>query len=258
MKAFSIHSMAISADRARFTQKTLAEPPAPNLAMPNPAILPGYDQLLANMAEKDVLLIQDRLPLSPIRRLVVLVPRGEIDEPALARRVWEIATGFCAAVLYLALSPNELQSAHQRRRLADLAAGTSGQNVRASSNVSAAQDWHQALERVLKPGDLVVCLANHKISRYFAWRKPLGERLVEWVGMPVFMLSGFKIDRSWQEHQTLKAALSWVGFGVLLAAFFGMQAGISRATSRPLSSILLCLSVMVEVYLLWKINDWIG
>jgi hypothetical protein len=253
MKAFSIHSLSISPDRPFFIQDGL-----PDLAAPIQVVVPGCDQLLASMAEDDVLLVQDRFPLKPTRRLVVLVPSGEVDETALARRIWQLAANSYFSVLYLALSPDTFQAAYQRRRLADLAAATSGKNVRASGSVSAEQSWREALKRVIKPGDLLICLANHTVTRYLAWRASLGKQMVETVGVPVFMLSGFKIGRTPQERQATKEVLSWIIFVVLLATFIGLQVSIVRSTTRPLSTTLLCLSVVVELYVLWKINDWIG
>jgi hypothetical protein len=253
MKAFSIRSIPILIARSPFIQDD-----PPGMAVQIQAALPGYAQLPASVIEKDVLLVMDKLPPGPAQRLVVLVPPGEIDETSLARRVWQIASGSRCDVFYLALSPDALQSAHQRRRLADLSVVTSGKNVHAHAHVSAEKSWQRALEKILKPGDLLVCLASHMITRHLAWRVPFGEQLVTTAGVPVLMLGGFTIGRTPNEQQVIKGVLGWTAFISLLAVFLGVQVGIDRSTTPPLSTVLLCLSVMVELYLLWKINEWIG
>lgn len=253
MKAIPMQSVPVAVDRPGFIQDDPVE-----MAVQIQAVLPGYLAHPADGDKKDTLLVQDSRQLKPTRRLVVLVPPGEIDEPALARRVWQLAIDSCLGVLYLALCPDDLQVSHQRLRLADLAAVTSGRAVRAHAIVSEEKNWRLALAKVLAPGDVLVCLASHTITRYLAWRAPLGEQLAETAGVPVFMLDGFKIGQSPNQKQALKGLLAWIACVALLVGFFGIQVGIVRSTDQLLSSILLCLSVLVELYLLWKINDWIG
>jgi hypothetical protein len=50
--------------------------------------------------------------------------------------------------------------------------------------------------------------------------------------------------------------LSWVISLSLLAVFFGLQVMVDRSTDKLLSTLLLFLSVLVEVYLLIKVNEW--
>ena len=252
MKALSINSVLFPSDNHRFL---MGDPP--DLAAQIQAVVPGYGQLPVRVIAEDVLLIQDKLPLKPTKRLVVLVPSGEVDETTLARRVWQLATSSSFSVLYLALSPDVTQIAYQRRRLASLAALTSGENVQAHASVSAEKNWRLALEQILQSGDLLVCLTSHQVSEHLFWHRKLGEKLVETVGVPVYLFSGLKIGPAPQERQAIKDVLAWIASLSLLAAFFGIQVSIDRSIAEPLSTILLCLSVVVETYLFLKINEWI-
>jgi hypothetical protein len=253
MKSLSMHSILIPLDHPRFFRDD-----PPDLAAQIQAVLPGYARLPTDVIEDDVLLIQDKLPLNPTHRLVVLVPCGEIDETALARRVWQLAGSSGFSVLYLALSPDVTQTAYQRRRLAGLAALTSGRDIHAHASVREEKNWRQALERTLQHGDLLVCLASHKVPEHLFWRRKLGEQLVETAGVPVYMFSGFKIVPVPQEWRAVREVLAWIGSLFLLAAFFGVQVSIDRAIDGPLATILLWISVGLEIYLLWKFNELIG
>jgi hypothetical protein len=253
MKALSIHSILIPSDHSRFNKDG-----PPDLAAQIQAVVPGFARLPASVIDQDVLIIQDKLPLKPTRRLVVLVPPGEVDETALARRVWQLAASSGLDILYLALSWDDAQTPYQRRRLAGMAALTCGQDVRAHACVSAEKDWRQALKRTLQAGDLLVCLASHKVPKYLVWRTPLGKQLARTAGVPVYLFEGFKIGPTLQVRQALREALAWIISIFLMAAFFGVQAGIDRFAAEPLSTIGLFLTVVVEVYLLFKVNEWIG
>lgn len=253
MKTLSMHSILTNAAHANFTQGGPQD-----LAAQLQAVVPGYAQLPAGVIDEDILLVQDRFPLNPTQRLVVLVPPGEIDETILARRVWQLANSSCFNVLYLALSPDGTQTAYQRRRVVSLASMTSGQRFHSHGSVSTERNWQQALEHALQPGDLLVCLASHKIPKHVMWHTLLGKQLAITMGIPVYLFSGFKIAPAPQERQTIQEALAWIFSLLLIAAFFGIQVSIDRSIAGPLSTFLLWLSVVVEVYLLWKINELIG
>ncbi|MBN1147648.1 MAG: hypothetical protein JXA78_10365 [Anaerolineales bacterium] len=220
--------------------------------------LPGLSALSATALGKDAVLIPDRIPVTHTQRLVVLIPDGEIDENALARRVWQLAVGMGPKVLYLALAPGDHQVAYQRRRLAGLAFMTTGNGVRAQTSVSIKNNWPQALEEALHPGDLLICLADHQISDRIVWRRALGEVLAESVAVPVYLLAGLKIGLAPYQRRWIKEMLSWTASLIWMATFFGLQVEIVRSTGGSVSTLLLCLSILVEFYFLWKINEWIG
>jgi len=221
------------------------------------ALLPGSAHLPRTVLAADTLLVPDLLLPAPTRRLIVLVPAGEISEQVLVHRVWQMASSSDLDVLYLALSPDADQVSYQRRRLAGLAAQTTYQHVRAGIGVSAGKNWPQMLRPTLQPGDLLVCLAGDRTPGFFR-RQALGERLAADLCMPVYQLGGLHVKPEPPSLYWLKDILAWVAAIIVIAAFFWLQVGIDRAAAKPLSTILLCLSVGAEFYCIWKINNWIG
>jgi hypothetical protein len=228
------------------------------LSVNNQVILPGLPQLQDADLEGDVMIIPDRFPVVPTRRLVVLVPDGEIDESSLTRRIWQLAVSSNLNILYLGLASQETYVAYQRSRLASLASMTSGKEVRAQMSVSTEKSWLKALEKTWRPGDLLVCLESHKIPSAVVWRTPLGELLARSASVPVYLIGGLKIGLAPRQRQWIKEMLVWSAALLLLTAFFGLQVLLDRSSAKPLSTILICLSVFVELYFLWKINEWIG
>lgn len=252
MKVFTMNSYSIPSEKHRFFQVAPADS-----GTYIRAVVPGYAQLPASLVSEDILLIQDKLPLNPTRRLVVLVPTGEFNQTAVARHIWQLAAGSGSSVLYLMLSMDDTQAAHQRRRLADLAASTTGENVHAHASLCAQTSWRQALEKTLQPGDLLVCLASHHVSDHLIRRRKLGEQMVESVGVPVYLIGGIKIGMAPETRQAIKEALAWIASLCLIAAFFAVQASIDRATDGLLTTILIIMAILAEMYLLLKINEWI-
>jgi hypothetical protein len=253
MKTFAMHPTNSSTGQAVLFQASKA-----GLSPQLLALVPGIGKLTAAALDGDVILIPDHLQVAQIRRLVVLIPPGDIDEQSVARRVYQLASGSRNNVLYLAMDPEGEQSPFQRRQLASLASLTTGKDVYSEVKLCVEKTWFQALEKILAPGDLLVCLADHTVFNYFFLRRKLGERLAGQVTVPVYLVNGLKVGRAPQTQRILIEAEAWISFFVLLGSFFVLQAGIQRSTEKPLTTILLCLSILVEVYFLSKINEWIG
>lgn len=219
--------------------------------------IPGYDLLPAVEIREDVLLFPERPVITSSKRLVVLVPRGDISENALARRIWQLASTSGLGVLYLALSPDHEQIPYYRRRLADLAMMTSNDKLHAYTHVSDERDWFNVVRQILQPGDVLVCMANHMVSQNLVQRYRLGEELVRIGKAPVYMLGGMKIGPTPEWEFAYKEVAAWISSLLVIIAFFVLQASIDHSTSGQLSTILIILSIAAEFVLIFKVNDLI-
>jgi len=250
MKVFTLHSKEFFSNQDNSSKKS---PINPTIKIQD--VLPGYARLSTDVIREDVILLPERLPLAATRRLVVLVPPGEISENQLARRVWQLAKDSGFSVLYLALSREEDQVPFHRRRLTDLTMMTSFGNIQAHSSISAAKDWHEAVKQILQPGDVLICFTNHQVLDHFVWQRRLGEKLAQAVGIPVYMLAGLTIGPTLELLYKIRELRAWTISLALLMVFFGLQVGIERSTTGPLSTILICLLVLFEAYLILKVNQ---
>lgn len=125
----------------------------------------------------------------PAMRLVVILPGTRIDEIALARLVWGLGVTYSSDILYLCVVQNteeELRALHQLARLYAL---TQDPRFRVETSILQGLTWSEAIRSVWKPGDLMICYANHSIrSRFFA-RKWLSRWLAEEFHLPVYALT---------------------------------------------------------------------
>jgi hypothetical protein len=254
----NMKAIVMDRPRIRLNEPDLSQDLPANLAAKIRTIIPGYDQLPADEIRDDVLLFPEKSVLTPSRRLVVLVPRGGIAENALARRIWRLASASNLGVLYLTLSQDEEQVSYYRRRLTDLAMSTSDYKIRAYTNVSSGENWIDFVRRTLQPGDLVVCMTNHRFIHNFFQRRRLGEELFNIGKAPVYMLSGFRIGPAPEWEFFFKEVLAWVTSLLLIVAFLGLDVGIDHSTGGMLSKILIGLSIVGEFVLLLKVSEWIN
>jgi hypothetical protein len=101
-------------------------------------VFPGDELLLPEHApvEESGMLVKG----APIKRLVVLIPEAEIDEAALADKVWQLASPAGLQVYFMALVPDEEDLHIARRRLSYLALLTTDGAVKARSRVVTGAD----------------------------------------------------------------------------------------------------------------------
>jgi hypothetical protein len=221
-------------------------------------LLPGYPSKVAPEFESDFIIAPRRFPLSPTRRLVVLIPEGSLDENLLARKTWQLASPAALQVLLLGISPDGERASTMRRRLALLSANLVQAKVSASTSIVVGGNWNQALRKVIRKGDVLVCIARHKIAYYNILPRALGETLASAFEVPVYMLGGLKVGWSPVYLQRVRSMAAWGVSMFTLVAFAWLQIWISQNASKQLSSILICVSIVAEAITLLKANEWIG
>ena len=230
----------------------------PGAAMDISRLLPGFPTQEAAEFREDVFITPQRFPLNPTRRLVVLVPDGNLDENALAHKIWRLASISSLQVLFLGLSPDEESASYIRRRLALLAAAIHQGEVSARSSVVIGEDWNRAVKKVLHSGDLLVCIARHMVPYRAIGRRKMGEALAVAFDVPIYLLGGLQVGRSPAQFQLVRSIVAWSLSIAILLAFAGLQIWISQNARPELSTILLCLSIIVEGITLYKTIEWIG
>lgn len=185
--------------------------------------------------------------LEPVRRLIVLVPNLDMDEVAVARQIWELASPPGLAVLFLGLCADIIEEPRMRRRLIALAALTRDARVPVETRLEFDHNWIRRVKAILGSGDIIVC---HAEQRTGLWRKPLSQTLAA-MGAPVWILAGFYPPINGSRPGRLTEVIFWAISMAILVGFFWLQVQIARLPKDWTQSTLLSLSVLVEVGLLW-------
>ena len=199
------------------------------------------------------LLLPEGVALPQARRLVVLVPDLDVDQAALARRIWNLAAPSKRAVLYLGLTTSTSEEPQARRQLASIAALTRDDWVKTSTALVVETDWVSALRPQLRPGDVIVCHTEQMLP---GWRgaQPLGHALCQILQTPVHLLEGFYAGDPAQPAHPTAAIVFWVGAFAILALAFWLQVQINALPKNWAESALMVISVVAECGLigLWS------
>jgi hypothetical protein len=200
-------------------------------------------------SNRGILLLPNESQIPAARRLVVLVPDVEVDESGLAARIWGLASPRRLEVLLLGTARREQEQYRARRRLVTMAAITRDDSVHVDIELALDQGWLPAVRHVWRPGDLVVCHDEQRLTAGLG-RHPLAQVLLRRVATPVYVVSGFYPELPDERVRGVAQLGSWLPPAVIIALFFGLQARLTRATTGSLQTILFLLTVLIEFALI--------
>lgn len=221
-------------------------------------IRPSHPLEEAARSQGDILLFPEEMHQSPLKRLVVLIPEGSLDDDALVSRVWRLASAFFLPVLFLGLSPDPDHLSFQRRQLAILTAKVTYGGVKAGSSVFVGINWQQAVKESLLPGDVLVCNSKFQVPYRIFGHALLGESLSKKFSLPVYMLEGLDAGLSPARFAKLKGIFVLLLSLATILAFAGFQIWIDQKDASWLSTLVICFSVVIEMFAILKVNEWIG
>ena len=204
-----------------------------------------------NTTKPALIVSSDSRPLSETGRLILVVPPGEVDLNALTARIWELAKAAGARVSLLGLYDHPAQELELRRRLATMSAMVNSSEVRADAEVVRGNDWVTAVRSRLRSGDMVVCCAEPGGG---SMAKPMRQILESNLDAPVTILSGLtpeeKAPSKWGAQ-----ILAWAGSLGILVGFFWLQIRMDQMPKDIGRTLLLLLTIPVEVWLIWIWNS---
>lgn len=199
-------------------------------------------------------LLQDGQPLPAFHRLVILVPNADLDEIRLARRIRSMMVLHKADILLLSLVTREGKESLERRRLTNLAAVLRDPLYTVTSKTISSNHWGREIKENLLPGDLLVCLGEQYAPSWGFRSQPLGEALVGRLPYPVYVLHYTDIKEV--PRQSLSHRLvGWSVSIVVILLFLGFDARIVQGAGGWISTLLLGMSLLVEVGILWSWNN---
>ena len=221
------------------------------------SILGSRESTLSNPIDKvdyqpntDVFVVQGSA-IQSVKRLIVLVPNVDMDEVQIAQKVWEMASPPKLTVLLLSICNNTSEEYRIQRRLITLAALIRDPRVVVEVQIKYGNDWLRGVKSFITDGDVILC---HEEQRAGLWHKPLVS-LLETFRIPVWTLSGFYRTNLAPRSHWLSMTIFWSGAVALLTGFFYLQVQINGMTDSLAKNVMLCLSIGVEIGLLYAWNS---
>lgn len=189
-----------------------------------------------------------------VRRLVILIPDADTEETELAREIWAMAVRRELVVLLLGICSDVTGEARSRRRLATIASLARDKQVQVEMKLYPGDDWVQAVRKVHRYSDLVICQAEQQVALWGVQRQPLSQWLTTQLNEPVAMLEGFYphippdfVNPAWRLLATIIPFVIFLGFTALQVLIHQLAQGSGYVP-------LLAFSVIVEYGLigLWN------
>ncbi len=133
--------------------------------------------------------LSDRMP-DPCenQRFIVLVPDSKIDEIALGRCIWDLALTYRSDVLFLSAVQNPDQELAAVHRMTVLSAVTNDPRFHIETALKFDKSWRKAIQEVWKPGDVIVCCAEHTTRSSLLSRVYLSSLVKDRMQLPIYVL----------------------------------------------------------------------
>ncbi len=133
-------------------------------------------------------IIQRNVKLPSANRLVVLMPEYSVDVSALGRIIRALADHRVSNVLLLSVVKEPYAGVHIAHVLGYLYAMIHDPFLHVETSVLADTTWVQAIHKTCRPGDLFLCLSDHKVPWHIFWHKPIAELITDRLDAPVFVV----------------------------------------------------------------------
>lgn len=184
--------------------------------------------------------------LKPVRHLIVLIPPFDINLSAFAHRVWELANATGSHILLLGQFDEAQKESKIRRDITTLSAMLKNESISVESKISFGKDWIQLIKNNFHKGDLLVRLAEHKISS-----------LESQIDLQTYILSGFVAQKDSNSNWFSQLA-SILGSLAIIIGFFMLQVRIIDLTKDGIRTVFLLISLPIGLGLLWAWNSLFG
>lgn len=188
-------------------------------------------------------------PLPPSRRLVIILPDAAFDIFVLARRIWNLAKTDNRQVLLLSKPVEQENLSQLRVTLSSLASLIRSSQIQVETQLVPGLPIEKAVLQFLQADDLLVCFAEHRISRLFK-KTRLAEILAQTTGQPVYTLNGAVTELTVPFFAHLLGTLLLVACLASLAGFFILEVWLDQNTAGTFKIILQLITVFVEMCIL--------
>lgn len=189
-------------------------------------------------------------PSAEAGRLVVVVP--DVGEVALlAGRIHEVAQARGQSVRLIGIPSESVPEIELRRKLALLAAFLRDAGSPVETRVEAGPDWAMGLRFLLNDQDLLACCTATNPQR---GTQPLADLLASKFERSVYAFEDGDY-LSLPSTNVLRRLAPWLSSIGVIVGFLWLQIQVSQLINATASTVLLLLTLPVEIGLIWLCNS---
>jgi hypothetical protein len=192
--------------------------------------------------------------LSQIKRLVIVVPDEDVEEPRLSRYLWSQASPGKLSILLVTLVDEPGNEFTALRRLAQIRGITQDIWVKVERRVVFGHSWSKALRLLLGPTDALFCPVEKTIMYRWFSKRPLSQTLQADLNREVLPLSGFYTDNTPHLPHWVHQIPFWIGCLLTLGIFSVLEFDVNRMASGWVGQLVFIGLVLAEVGFLYVMS----
>ncbi len=201
----------------------------------------------------NLLMLPEAFQATAVKRFIILVPAESFPTSNLSFNIGRYTLpGMSLLFLAMVTDPDQELTIH--RQLAFLVNTARSPILQVGSRLVTNGTWIEAVKEVWREGDLIICLEDHKVRQYLVQSIGLGRKIFATLHVPILILQDIHILSQSSFQNAVREVVSWLLFILTILFFTLLQIQIDQANTGWQGNVLLCLTLIMEYYVIWKIN----
>lgn len=202
-----------------------------------------------------LLLLPEKKPTSAVKRYVILVPVESFPVADFLFQVYQYTPPGMTLLFVMRFSDPD-QEMVARRQLILMENMARSPRLQVHSLIVFKEPWIKIIKGIRREGDLLICLEDHQDQQFLVRRIPLGRKIFLTFQVPVLIHRGIHLWERSPFQKTIREIAAWFSFIVTIGLFTVLQVKVDQSLTGWLGRLFLCLTLVVEFFLIWKINTF--
>ncbi|MBN1665495.1 MAG: hypothetical protein JW862_00335 [Anaerolineales bacterium] len=201
------------------------------------------------------LLLPENKPVAAVKRFIILVPAESFSVSDFLFQVNQY-TPPGMTLLFVTSVTDPDQEMVARRQMILMENIIRSPSLQVHSRIVYNQSWSKAIKEIWREGDLIICLEDHQDWQFLFTMTSLGRKIFSAFHVPVLIHQGIHLWERPPYLKTLREIAAWFSFIATISLFSFLQITVNQSLADWPGRLFLCLTLIVEFFLIWKINEF--
>ena len=201
------------------------------------------------------LLLPGTSDLVEIKRLIIIVPAAPFPASEFSSNLGLFLLEN-STLLLISIVADQEQALLARRQLLFLEKMSRSSKIQVQTKLIPQESWMKEIEDITQPGDLILCLEKHLERQSFRKFVSVGREISGKLHLPVVMLQNIESISQTPIKKKERELAAWVIFILLISFFTFFQFQIDQNSTGGIKNLFLSISLVIELYLIWRLNKY--
>ncbi|PKO16084.1 MAG: hypothetical protein CVU39_08630 [Chloroflexi bacterium HGW-Chloroflexi-10] len=188
-----------------------------------------------------------------IKRLIVLVPAASFSASEFSSKL-RLFLLENSTILFISIITDQEQELLARRQLLFLEQMSRSSKIKVHTKLVPQESWVKEIECITQPGDLILCSENHFERQSIRNPVSVGREISSKLHLPVLVLQNIDFIRQTPTKKKGRELIAWIVFFLVISFFTFFQFQIYQYITGWIGTMFFSVTVIIEFYLIWKIN----